>query len=290
MFASVVRAEHPLPLNEDHGWRPLIERVDWDLQAKLQLTIDTRESWAVLAKERKLAIGLVDLRDPSAPRLAMVNGRQTMYAASLPKIAVLYAGVHGFESGALAETPRALGDLESMIRRSSNPAASRLIDELGFDYIHAALTSRPAGLYDEELGGGLWVGRAYRKSSERRPDPIANATHAANAFQVCRFYYLLAYGRLLGPERSGQMLGVLSDSSMRHKFVHHLSESGADLSRVYRKSGTWKRWHSDSVLVWDRADRKYILVGMVEDPDGEALLRALPPAIEEILNSAPASE
>lgn len=282
-FASPLRAESALPLVPDDGWQPLVEHLDTDLQAKLLVAIERHESWAGLVRAKKLAIGLVDLRDPSAPRLAMIHGQRTMYAASLPKIAVLYAGVQGFESGSLRESPEVIHDLEAMIRRSSNRAATRVIRKLGFETISTALTSPNVALYDESLGGGLWVGRAYDKGGERYPDPIAQVTHGANVYQVCRFYYLLAYGRLVGPERSRQMLDLLSNTSMHHKFVHHLHRSGADLSRVYRKSGTWRQWHSDSVLVWDRADRRYILVAIVEDEAGETILRALPPVIEQIL-------
>ena len=287
-FVSSLRADSALPLVPDDGWQPLLEHVDTDLQEKLLVAIERRESWAVLVRAKKLAVGLVDLRDPSAPRLGMVNGQRTMYAASLPKIAVLYAGVQGFESGSLRESPEVIQDLEAMIRRSSNQAATRVIRELGFEYISTALTSRTVALYDESLGGGLWVGRAYSKGGERYPDPIAQVTHGANAYQVCRFYYLLAYGRLVGSERSRQMLDLLSNTSMHHKFVHHLHRSGADLSRVYRKSGTWRQWHSDSVLVW--GDRKYILVAIVEDAAGETILRELPPVIEQILGLPMAAE
>ena len=250
------------------GWQLLLEHLDTDLQEKLLVAIERRESWAVLVRAKKLAVGLVDLRDPSAPRLSMINGQRTMYAASLPKIAVLYAGVQGFENGSLRESPEIIQDLEAMIRRSSNQAATRVIRELGFEYISTALTRRTVALYDEDLGGGLWVGRAYSKGGHRYPDPVAQVTHGANVYQVCRFYYLLAYGRLVGPERSRQMLDLLSNTSMHHKFVHYLYGTGADLSRVYRKSGTWRQWHSDSMLVWDRADRKYILVAIVEDEAG----------------------
>ena len=158
----------------------------------------------------------------------------------------------------------ALRTLDSGESGSRNDAATRLIGKLGFERIAAELTSPTVELYDEEHGGGLWVGRAYSKYSRRRPDPVEQVTHGANAYQVCRFYYLLAYGRLISPERSRQMLGFLSNTGMHHKFAHHLHRT-ANLSRVYRKSGTWKKWHSDSVLVWAEGDRKYILVALVED-------------------------
>jgi len=43
---------------------------------------------------------------------------------------------------------------------------------------------------------------------------------------------------------------------------------------VYRKSGSWRQWHSDSAIVED-GDRKYILVGLAEDPQGGRWLEDL---------------
>ena len=80
------------------------------------------------------------------------------------------------------------------------------------------------------------------------------------------------------------MLGFLSNTGMHHKFAHHLHRT-ANLSRVYRKSGTWRKWHSDSVLVWEEGDRKYILVALVEDRNGEQILRDLLPVIEQLLEN-----
>jgi len=286
-IASGLRTEtntDSLPLDAGHAWRPLIERLDTGLQEKLLGELERRERWKALIQQKKMAVGLVDLRDPGLPRLAMVNGTRTMYAASLPKIAIMYSSFKGFERGSLMESPEAIQDLEAMIRGSRNDAATRLIRKLGFERIAAELTSPTVELYDEEHGGGLWVGRAYSKYSRRLPDPVEQVTHGANAYQVCRFYYLLAYGRLISPERSRQMLGFLSNTGMHHKFAHHLHRT-ANLSRVYRKSGTWKKWHSDSVLVWEEGDRKYILVALVEDRNGEQILRDLLPVIEQLLEN-----
>jgi beta-lactamase class A len=58
---------------------------------------------------------------------------------------------------------------------------------------------------------------------------------------------------------------------------------------VFRKSGSWRQWHSDSVLVQGPVWRNYILVGLVESPDGENILRALLPAVETLLHSEPAA-
>ncbi len=280
-LGGVDPAVRSLPLDVGDAWRPLVERREPELQAKLVAELARVPRWDALVRREKMAVGLVDM-SAQAPRLAMINGRRTMYAASLPKIGVLYAAFKSLDDGLLQETPDLRRDLQSMIRHSSNDAATRLIREIGFERIASELAKPAVQLYDKERGGGLWVGRAYASRGARHPDLVQQVTHGASAFQVCRFYYLLAHGRLIDRERSSHMLELLSSTTMRHKFAHYLGQT-ADLANVYRKSGTWRDWHSDSVLVWEGGSRKYILVALVEDSDGEKILRELPPVIERLL-------
>ncbi|RMF59932.1 MAG: hypothetical protein D6743_15695 [Calditrichaeota bacterium] len=63
--------------------------------------------------------------------------------------------------------------------------------------------------------------------------------------------------------------------------MHSLDEI-EPFARVFRKSGTWRIWHADSVLVWGY-HRRYILVGLVEDRRGERILRDLVPVVEDVL-------
>ena len=55
-----------------------------------------------------------------------------------------------------------------------------------------------------------------------RRDPLRGLIHGATVTQVCRFYYLMATGRLISPERSRQMLEYLNAPGIHHKFVHSL--------------------------------------------------------------------
>lgn len=56
---------------------------------------------------------------------------------------------------------------------------------------------------------------------------------------------------------------------------------------LFCKSGTWQRWHADSVLMQSPEWRNYILVAMVESPNGENILRELMPAVGSALQQAP---
>jgi beta-lactamase class A len=266
-------------------WRPLAETVDVALQRALERAVSAKSEWRRLVQREKLAVGLVDLSTP-VPRFARVNGDHMMYAASLPKIAVLLAAYVAFDDGSLKETEGLHRDLKDMIQVSSNEAATRMIDAVGMRKIEQVMRDPRFGFYSEENGGGLWVGKRYAASGVRRGDPLYDISHGATATQVSRFYYLLASGRLIDAERSAEMLEDLADPGLHHKFVASLDERAPE-ARLFRKSGTWKSWHSDSVLVQGPDWRNYILVALVESTNGETILRDLVPAVEAILEPKP---
>ncbi|MFH1941237.1 MAG: serine hydrolase [bacterium] len=274
-----------LPLSvPDDQIRPLRQLMDADLQKRLETRLNQNSAWAKLIKQKKMAVGLVDLSDSTRIKFARVNGSVMMYAASLPKLAILLAAFQAFEEKSLEETPEILHDVKIMISVSDNEAATRMIDRMGFDKIASVLTDEKYKLYDPDWGGGLWVGKRYAHEGKRYPDPMLGLSHAATVTQVCRFYYLLAMGKLVSRERSRQMLDILEDPDLHHKFVYMYDQIVPE-AKLYRKSGTWKQWHSDSVLIWGPLWRKYILATLVEDSDGERICRDLVPAVEEVLKS-----
>lgn len=262
--------------------RPLRQLVDKSLQAELETHLNKNKLWAKLINNKKMAVGLVDVRDPRNAKFARVNGSVMMYAASLPKLAILLSACASFEDGSLTESAEVIEDLRRMIQRSSNIAASRMIERIGMDKIEKVLRNPKYELYDPKRGGGLWVGKLYARTDKRRPDPVMGLSHGATVTQVCRFYYLLVMGKLVNRERSLQMLGLMQDPKINHKFVKTLHSIVPD-ARVYRKSGTWKRWHSDSVFVFGPRWRRYIAVALLEDQNGEHILRDLIPVLETVL-------
>jgi beta-lactamase class A len=229
-----------------------------------------------------MSIGVVDLTNETQPRFAGINGNEMMYAASLPKIAILLAAVDAIDQGELKQTEEVKRDMRSMISKSDNQASTRMIDRLGYEKIEAVLTNEKYHLYDPDKGGGLWVGKRYASGGPTNREPLKNLSHAANAFQVCRFYYMLINGRLVSYERSSQMLGILESPELHHKFVSTLDEI-APVARKFRKSGSWKSYHSDSILVWGK-DRRYILVALVNDENGEQIMRNLVIPVERAIN------
>ncbi len=264
--------------------KPLRSLIDLTFEAKLKTELYKNKKWKRLIDQKKMAVGLVDLRDPLNVKYARVNGNVMMYAASLPKIAILLAAEDAFEKGELEETDEIRQDLRLMISKSDNAASTRMIDRLGYEKIESVLTDPKYDLYDEDYGGGLWVGKRYAKTGERYPDPLKGLSHGATVSQVCRYYYMLAYGKLVSYDRSKIMLDMMVSPELHHKFVNSL-ESVAPRAKLFRKSGTWRDFHTDSVLVWGPDGRRYILVALIEDPDGEKICRELVYEVEKVFNN-----
>ncbi len=272
----------------DASFAQLPESADQALQQTLELRVLGNPEWRRLVRERKLAVGVVDLDAFETPRLAAVNPDTMIYAASLPKIAILLAAYQAIDDGRLHLTEALDQDMHSMIRVSNNEAATRVLDCVGYDGIARTLRDPRYRLFDPDTGGGLWCGKRYAKEGARLPDPLCGLTHGATVRQVLRFYHLLASGRLVSPERSREMLDHLVAPGLFYKFACALSTRDPDAA-LYRKSGSWRTWHADSALVWDTGGRRYIATALVESPDGEHILQGLAVAIEESLDAAAAA-
>ncbi len=232
----------------------------------------------------RLGIALVRLGDDGSLGLGLANGHRMYYAASLPKIAILYGAAVSLDQGRFELDPYLHDDLVAMIRRSCNPCATRVLGLVGRDWLLDLLENGRYKLYDEALGGGLWVGKAYAKEAAYRRDPLAGVSHGATPWQAARFYYLLIQGELASPERTDLMLEALSEPAIPHKFVKGLHGKG--VKRLYRKSGTWRRYHADSVLV-EAEGGSYILVGLANDARGGEWLERLSAAVYDRMVALP---
>ena len=286
MLAAInVNAQQSLPVADLAEITPLTEVANDPLQVLLEDEVMKNPTWRRLINNKKMSIGVVDLNNVNNAHYAGINSNEMMYAASLPKIAILLASMDAIEKCELQETAEVTRDLNLMINRSDNHASTRMIDRLGYDKIAKVLKSPEYKLYDELNGGGLWVGKRYAAGGPRNPDPIKGLSHAATVQQVCRFYYKMITGNLVSPERSKKMLDIMEDSHIHHKFVNTLDRIAPN-ARVFRKSGSWRNYHADSALVWGKDGRKYILVALVEDPNGEQIIRDLVVPLENIIKKS----
>jgi beta-lactamase class A len=285
-FAGInsTTAQTPLPLHYPGEIAELRELKCDTLQTLLQAEIFKNKQWKQLVENKKMAIGIVDLQNINDVKYAGLNSDNMMYAASLPKIAVLLTVMDAISKGELQDSPQLTNEMRMMISKSSNSAATRLIDTVGFERIEQTLRDINYKFYDEKTGGGLWVGKRYASTGRRYPDPLKGLSHGATVSMVCSFYYKLAFGKLIDEQRSAEMLDILKDPELTHKFVNTLKRIAPNAT-LYRKSGTWRYFHADSVLVWG-PDRKYILVALIENTNGGTIMKKLIEPIERVLNNS----
>ena len=256
--------------------------------ARVQAALDASLKKLALdgaVREGRLAATLVDITDPSHPRMAQVNGDHMMYAASLPKIAILLGAFQKAAEDQLTLDAAAIAELTQMIRHSSNSAASAMLQKVGMGYLAKVLQSDRYRLYDTTVNGGLWVGKPYGAGAAGQRDPLHNLSHGATAYQVARFYYLMETGQLVSPEASRRMKEIMGSPAIHHNFVKGLAQAHPD-SQLYRKSGTWRTFHADSAIV-ERAGHRYIAVGLSDDPKGGEWMRELIVAMDDIVFSSP---
>ena len=252
---------------------------DPELQAALDSTLKELGFWKA-TRNGSLRIVIVDITNLHAPEVAEHNSEQMVYAASLPKVAILLGAFVRIESGDMELDEQTRHSMTRMIRNSSNVEATRVLRQVGFERLAEILQSDRYRLYDPKWGGGLWVGREYGPGPTWKRDPIHGISHGASAMQAARFYYLLETEQLVSPELNREMSEILSDPAVRHKFVAGLKDRPE--ASIRRKSGTWQEHHADSGVI-DRGRHRYIAVALVEHPSGEQWLRRLIARIDELM-------
>lgn len=277
VFAFVLGAWLPGPVGAESG--SLTEHKDTSLQRLLEARVDAL-GLSNAVRQRKLALALVDITNPEKPRVASLNGNHMMYAASLPKIAILLGAFHEIERGAMRLDDTTRRDLTDMIRVSSNAAATRMLHRVGGTRLQSILTMRRYRLYDPANNGGLWVGKEYGPSVAFRRDPLHNLSHGATALQAARFYYLLETGQLVNRTLTREMKAMLGNPGIHHKFVRGLEDRPG--VRIFRKSGSWRHYHADSALV-EFGQYRYIVVGLAEHQDGGKWLERLATPLHDLI-------
>jgi beta-lactamase class A len=269
-----------VPVLAKKPYPPLAACAAPDLQRGLEDSLESlRLDKAV--EDKSLCVALVDITDPDSPRLAEVNGDEMMYAASLPKIAILLGVFDRIERGDLTLTRDLREKVTRMIRNSSNQAATEMLNLVGKDYLARLLESPRYRLYDPEMNGGLWVGKDYGRAAAWKRDPLHHLSHGATALQVARFYYLLETGRLVSPEMSQEMKEILGQPAIHHKFVKGL-EKARPGAKIFRKSGTWETYHADSGII-EHDGHRYIAVALAHDPAGGKWLSKLIVSLDDLI-------
>lgn len=281
VLAMLVVSPQPIPRSSERAAmvpQVLTKEIDARLQKDLEHLVRRERLWPAV-EEGKLALLLAVVSDPEQPRLAELNGHKMMYAASLPKIAILLGGAVAVQQQHLKLDRKLRADMVNMIRYSCNDCATRVLERVGREFLIELLQAPEYRFYDPDDGGGLWVGKDYAPRPAYHRDPVNNLSHGATAFQVARFYYMLATGTLVDRKSTSLMWEALSKPGISHKFVRSLGAIPG--LEMLRKSGTWREYHSDSALVRYHGET-YIIVGLTRDKDGGKWLAQLARPIHEL--------
>ena len=256
--ARVVTAESAYPdLRDAH---------DPELQKAMDTALGPShpEFWSGVQK-KEFGIVVADVTDLHHPKAAWYNPNLMLYAASLPKIAIVLGVFVEIDRGVIKLDKETRNQLIRAIRHSSNRDATALLHKVGFERLAEILQDERYGkLYDPAYGGGLWVGKEYGKAPAWRRDPLHGFSHGASAMQAARFYYGLMNGTIIDPKYLPELAEIFGSPAIKHKFVKGLQ--GRKDVEIYRKSGTWRNYHADSAVV-AREDLVYIVVYIDNHPD-----------------------
>ena len=269
----------------DAEYPDLRKSIDPKFQAAFEKALDRQfgqDIWD-LVKAKKVGIVLADITDPHKPKVAGVNRDVMLYAASLPKIAIVLGAFVQMERGKMTMDDKTRILLNVTVRKSSNKAATELLNQVGIQNLAEILQSDRYRLYDPEYGGGLWVGRDYGGGKVWKRDPINNLSHGASAMQTARFYYMGATGRLVAPQYQKDLEEVFSKPGITHKFVKGMKQKKPEAD-IYRKSGSWRQFHADSGVITQK-DKEYVIVSLVEHPQGGEGLTELIVAVDELMDT-----
>lgn len=183
----------------ESGYPDLRDAHDPELQKAMDKALGPHhpEFWDGVHK-KEFSVVVADVTDLHHPQVAWYNPDVMLYAASLPKIAIVLGVFVEIERGVIKLDSETRNQLIRMIRHSSNRDATALLHKVGFERLAEILQDERYGkLYDPAHGGGLWVGKAYSKAPAWRRDPLHGISHGASAMQATRFYYGILTGTII---------------------------------------------------------------------------------------------
>jgi beta-lactamase class A len=249
-----------------------LEKIDAELRARHGMTTE------------QTAVGVLDLK---TRRLAMIHPDRGEYSASVPKIGILLAYFQLHPQAATNLDAQTRHELGLMAKASDNEMAAKFSQEMGLRQIQAVLNSYH--FYDKDHGGGIWIGKHYGQGGERIGDPVADNSHAATVRQLLRFFLLLEQRKLVTPEASKTMRGILESPDIPHdpiKFTAALADRDV---QIIRKWGSWEDWKHDTAVITGPR-RHYILVALTHHPKGDEYLVDLARAVDDLMAGAAAKK
>jgi len=93
---------------------------------------------------------------------------------------------------------------------------------------------------------------------------------------------MMETGQLVSKKLTKEMKSMLGNPGIHHKFVKGLD--GRKDIKIYRKSGSWSRWHADSALI-EHGDHRYIVVALAKNRHGGEWMSRMIGPIDDLITS-----
>jgi beta-lactamase class A len=265
------------------GYPELRDCHDDRFQAAVDEIIQSNPVWAEGLRRGTGSVVVADVTEEHKPLLAWYNPEKMMYAASLPKVAIILGVLVEVDAGRLELDEATRTQLIRTVKVSSNRDATALMKKVGIERIAEILQDPAHGkLYDPAHGGGLWVGKYYSKEPAWKRDPINQLSHGASAMAAARFFYGASTGTLVDAKHLPLLEEIFGNPGVKHKFVKGLAGRERE---VFRKSGTWRNTHADSAVIVHPDGDAYLIVVIAESPQADQDLEAFVRKVDDLMES-----
>jgi hypothetical protein len=260
------------PLLRAQDLQPLVDRA-------AQTALDKFREQKLLPTQ--LAITLIDLRDPAAPRRASYRGDVQIYPASVIKLFYLAATHRWLEDRKLTDTPELRRALRDMIVDSSNDATHYVIDLLTGTTSGPELSDADIKTWFEQRAvvTRYFAGLGYTGvNASKKPwgdGPYGRETQAVRLFEpkrnqlttdaTARLLSEIATARCITPARSAEMMALLSrdpaskdnDPDNQARFTGPVLPAGA---KLWSKAGWTSQTRHDAAYIELPNGARFVLV------------------------------
>jgi hypothetical protein len=222
-------------------------------------------------EESQLAVSVIDLREPDAPRLGSFRGGERIYPASVVKLFYLEAAHRWMEDGKLADSPELREKMREMIVNSSNTATGWVLDaitgttsgeELPVEEMKVWAEKRNAinrhfasmGYENINVNQKTWEETPYGRDKQF----LVGNRNALTTDATARLMAEIATGRAVTAERSKQMMALLKRqwATTRRgddQATDFAARALVDGDRLWSKAGWTSTTRHDAIYV-ERAD------------------------------------
>ena len=255
--------------------------ADWDLRLDRTVRAVQAEFSAPQLKSEQLAITVIDLRQPQAPRRADYRGAERFYPASVIKLFFLAYTHYLLAEGRLVDSPELRRGLRDMIVESFNEATSYIVDAITqttsgpeMPAVELAAWSQQRGVVTQYFQArGYTNVNAQRKTwgegpyGREKQDMTVHrpARNFLSTNDTAQLLQEIALGRWISPACSSEILALM-ERDLTKAPTPGVDEEGLSFTGPALGLGM-KLWSKAGWVSWARHDAA--LIGL---PDGGRII------------------